>query len=203
MTKKYQKDKCKEILNKYLIDHTIIHEKNFLISVFKNHPDWEMKRGKGGKRIFIGKDKYNHRCFFIERIDNTVIDISFIKAINGKNKSELEIIKRACRSAIFPEIQQFKEKNVIFDFSRCVISNEILTKLNINIDHFDLNFKDMFELWIKNQDVKELIINIESTPQSYNFKNDKIRNDFINFHNANCKLRAVTKMVNQKIIRKL
>ena len=201
MTKKYQKEKCQEILNRYPIDHTIKDERNFLLSVFRNHPDWEQKRGKGGRRIFIGKDQYNHRCFFIERVDNTIVDISFLKSINGKNRSQLETIKRACRTAIVPEIQNFKSKNVIFGKTKCVISNEILTKDNINIDHYDLKFSEMFELWMKKQDIKRLLINIESKDQTDCFINNEILNDFINFHNENCKLRAVTKHVNQTILK--
>ena len=59
----------------------------------------------------------------------------------------------------------------------------------------------MFELWIKEQDIKRLLINIESKDQTDCFINNEILNDFINFHNANCKLRAVTKHVNQTILK--
>jgi hypothetical protein len=201
MTKKYQKDQCKEILNKYALNHTIIEEREFLVNVFKNHPNWLEKRGKGGRRIFIGQDNYKHRCFFIERIDNTVVDISYLTAIAGNNKSDLERIKIACRTAILPEILDFRNKNVIFGVTKCAISGEILTKENINIDHYELKFSEMFDLWIKKYIPKELVKNIQVQDQTSSFTNDIILNDFISFHNINCKLRAVTKHVNQIVLR--
>jgi len=201
MTKKYQKDQCKTILNKYALNHTIIEERDFLVNVFKNHPNWLEKRGKGGRRIFIGQDNYKHRCFFIERIDNTVVDISYLTAIAGNNKSDLERIKIACRTAILPEILDYRNKNVIFGVTKCAISNEILTKENINIDHYELKFSEMFDLWIKKYIPKELVKNIQVQDQTSSFTNDIILNDFISFHNLNCKLRAVTKHVNQNILR--
>jgi hypothetical protein len=201
MTKKYQKDQCKAILNKYALNHTIIEERDFLVNVFKNHPNWQEKRGHGGKRIFIGQDNYKHRCFFIERIDNTVVDISYLTAIAGNSKSDLERIKIACRTAILPEIIDFRNKNVIFGVTKCAISDEILTKENINIDHYDLKFSEMFELWIKRYNPKELVKNIMVQDQTSIFINNEILNDFISFHNLNCKLRAVTKHVNQNILR--
>jgi len=201
MTKKYQKDQCKAILNKYALNHTIIEERDFLVNVFKNHPNWQEKRGHGGKRIFIGQDNYKHRCFFIERIDNTVVDISYLTAIAGNSKSDLERIKIACRTAILPEIIDFRNKNVIFGVTKCAISDEILIKENINIDHYDLKFSEMFELWIKRYNPKELIKNIMVQEQTSIFINNEILNDFISFHNLNCKLRAVTKHVNQNILR--
>jgi hypothetical protein len=201
MTKKYQKDQCKTILNKYALNHTIIEERDFLVNVFKNHPNWLEKRGKGGRRIFIGQDNYKHRCFFIERIDNTVVDISYLTAIAGNNKSDLERIKIACRTAILPEILDYRNKNVIFGVTKCAISNEILTKENINIDHYELKFSEMFDLWIKKYIPKELVKNIQVQDQTSSFTNDIILNDFISFHNLNCKLRAVTKHVNQIVLR--
>ena len=201
MTKKYQKDQCKEILNKYALNHTIIEEREFLVNVFKNHPNWLEKRGKGGRRIFIGQDNYKHRCFFIERIDNTVVDISYLTAIAGNNKSDLERIKIACRTAILPEILDYRNKNVIFGVTKCAISGEILTKENINIDHYELKFSEMFDLWIKKYIPKELVKNIQVQDQTSSFTNDIILNDFISFHNINCKLRAVTKHVNQIVLR--
>jgi hypothetical protein len=201
MTKKYQKDQCKAILNKYALNHTIIEERDFLVNVFKNHPNWQEKRGHGGKRIFIGQDNYKHRCFFIERIDNTVVDISYLTAIAGNSKSDLERIKIACRTAILPEIIDFRNKNVIFGVTKCAISDEILTKENINIDHYDLKFSEMFHLWIKRYNPKELVKNIMVQDQTSIFINNEILNDFISFHNLNCKLRAVTKHVNQNILR--
>lgn len=196
---------CKEILNKYEIGHIIIKEKQQLLNIFKNHNDWEIKRGVGGKAIFIGKDAYNHRCFFIKRIDDTITDISYLKSINGKKETDLNKIKKACRSSVFPIIKDFRNNNVIFGKTKCIISGEVLTKENTNIDHYDLTFIEMFDLWIKKQNIEQLskkINNGGDLEQSYFFTDKIIEENFVNFHNENCKLRAVTKYVNQVLLRK-
>lgn len=204
MTIKDKKQKCKDILNKYDIGHIIKDELSFLISLFKNHPEWEVKRGVGGKNIFIGKDNYGHRCFYITRKDNTITDISYIKSISGKKDSDLIKINKACRTAIRSEIVNFRNKNVIYGATRCSVTNDILTKENTHIDHYDFTFDYMFKNWIANKDVKELVKCLnkdKDLTQGYYFIDRLIKNDFINFHNTNCKLRAVTKYANLSILK--
>ena len=204
MTIKDKKEKCKDILNKYEIGHIIKDELNFLISIFKNHPEWKTKRGVGGKNIFIGKDNYGHRCFYITRTDNTITDISYLKSISGKKESDIIKINKACRTAIRSEIVNFRNKNVIYGVTKCSITNEILTKNNTHIDHYDFTFDHMFKIWIASKDIKELVKCLnkdKDLTQSYYFQDKIIKNDFIKFHNKHCKLRAVTVNANLSILK--
>ena len=203
MTKKERKKRCRDILNNYKIGSIIKGDKRvFLIETFKNHPNWNEKRGVGGKFIFIDRDSFNSKCFWIMRADNTKVSISYLTSILGKSIKPIDKIKKACRFSIFSEINKFRLENVSYGLTRCAISNVELTRDNINIDHYDLTFIDMFNIWIKDKDIKYISSQIKKEKQIYKFINKDILNDFIIFHNKNCKLRAVTVEVNQKLLRK-
>lgn len=81
---------------------------------------------------------------------------------------------------------------------------ELLTKLNTDIDHYDLTFELMFKLWITKHDVDELHSKINETKDNSVitcFTDRLIIDDFINFHNSNSKLRAVSKNSNLSILK--
>ena len=203
MTQKKQKQICKDILNKYELGQKVNKSDSlYLIDIFKNHPNWNEKRGVGGCGIIVKGDQFGHRCFFIERTDGTLQSISYIKSISGRKLSDLAIIKKACRNSIRPEIEDFKKKNVIFNKTKCAISGEILTKENINIDHYDFTFSEMINLWLAGKNENEIVKKIIKVGQVYEYRDLIFRDNFIKFHNKFCKLRAVTKTVNQKLPRK-
>lgn len=205
MTKKEKAEKCKTILNKYAINDTLtdIKEKKFLISVFENHKEWTKKKGKGVKSISIVANIFN-RCFQLNRVDGTSTDISYDASINPPTKTAT--IKKACRDAIRNLIVEYRDANVIYGKSTCDISNTILTKENTHIDHYDLTFNDMFKLWLEKHDLDSLYNQVNETKDNdvvTCFNNENIKLDFINFHNNNSKLRAVTKKSNLSTLRKL
>jgi Protein of unknown function (DUF3223) len=199
MNKKQKAAQCKQILNKYAIN-TIVTDTDdiqFLISIFENHSDWNKKNGNGVSSISVILSKYKNRCFQLNRIDSTITDISYFESIS--NKSPLLNIKNACRNAIYPIIVEFRKENISYGISKCPISGDILTKQNTHIDHYDLTFDEMFKQWLKDKNVDELFSKInESQDNSFEtfFTDNSIIEDFRNFHNANSKLRAVSKFTN-------
>ena len=204
MTKKEKTERCQAILKKYDLHEPIIEDYDFLIGVFKGHPEWETKNGVGINKIHVGLAKFGSKCFYITRVDNTMTDISFLQSIRGKNRTDLEKIKYACRAAIEPIIKEFKD-SIIYGVTKCEVTNEFLIEGQTDIDHYDLTFIEMFNLWIKNYDVNELVkkINIhQDMCQEYYFTDKEIKEDFVLFHNKHCKLRAVTRHVNQVLLRK-
>jgi hypothetical protein len=199
MNKKEKTERCREILykKKNILPGTDDFE--FLISIFQGHYNWEEKEGDGVEFISVGQDNYRKPCFYINRIDGTSTDISFVKSIN--NPSKVSQIKAACRTAIREEILNFKKNNVVYGKTTCVISGQVLNKDNTHIDHYDLTFNEMFNLWIGQEEINEeyLFEQIEPTVDNNfitRFKDKDIDLDFISFHNNHCKLRAVTASVN-------
>ena len=189
---------CKDILNAYSISQKLTDiDEAIVLNEFKNHPDWEKKKGVGIDFIYVDKDTFNNRCFYIKRIDSSFEDISYIKSIRNLNK--LHNIHRAGRNTIDFIIKDYRKNNVIYGESKCAISNEILTQDNTHIDHYDLKFADMVKLFISKHGEDYLLNNIDHSGTGVYFKCNILKNNFIDFHNSNCKLRAVTQYINSRI----
>lgn len=204
MNKKQLNEKCKEILNGLEVGDYVCdpNDLEFLLSVFEGHQEWEGKQGCGIKGVFVDKTDFGGRCFWLDRFDGTITDISYIKSITPPTK--LADINKACRTAIQPIIKEFRNKNVTFGETRCPFTNEILTYSNTHIDHYDLMFYELFKLWIDKYNIDEIynVVN-KSTDGDVNtrFTDYAIEQDFIKFHNANTHLRAVSKKANLSILK--
>jgi hypothetical protein len=204
MTKKDQTQYCRIILlnaklNELLTNHSDIQ---FLMDLFESHPEWEFKKGAGINGIKVILSNYKNRCFELQRVDGTKTDISFTVCIS--KTSILSYIKKACRNAIRNEIVLFRDANVKFGISVCPFTNEILTKDNCHIDHFDMKFNQMVNFWINLKGVEYLYNQIEETKDN-NFdtcfnKQDLI-DEFIKYHNSNTHLRAVSITANLSFLK--
>lgn len=199
MNNKQKKEKCRELLYK---DILTLDDKKFLASIFINHPNWLEKRGVGVKDISRMRTPYGKIGFQIIRKDGTSTDISFIESITPS--SPLQKIKRACRTACKSEILKFKS-NINWGIDTCALSNEVLYNDNTDIDHYDLTFNELFNLWIKDKDIKLLNNNLAKSKDNVfedYFEDAEINEDFLKFHNKNSKLRAVTKNINRSFLKK-
>ena len=199
MNKKQQREKCKEIL--YSDGKISNEDQKFLIDVFKNHREWEMKKGVGIDYIYVGKayheKSYNQKCFYIARKDGSYTDISYVKSIHPPSK--LTDISNACRYSVKQEIENFKSNNIIFGVTKCAITKTILKHNETHIDHYDLDFKDLVKQWLKDKDVNEVFNSINSTQDltfETKFIKPELNKSFLNFHNSNTNLRAVTSNAN-------
>lgn len=206
MNKKDKIERCRHILYKYNVGDTItdINDGYFLLSIFKNHSEWETKKGVGISTISVINNFFKTRCFQLNRIDGTSTDISFTHSIS--NVSKISEIKKACRTAIRDEIVKFRNANVEFGKTTCAFTNEILTSENTHIDHYDLSFDEMFNIWSSTQNLDYLHSKINETEDNSfttYFTDSSIINDFVKFHNENCKLRAVSKTANLSILKTL
>lgn len=205
MTKKDKIESCRKILYKYS-PNTIISDENdfeYLMDMFQNHQNWEQKKGCGVKSISVINGLYGTKCFQLNRFDNSTTDISFMVSLSFRTK--LTDIKKAGREAIREEILRFRKNNVKYNISRCPINDEILTSSNTHIDHFDKTFDEMVNLWIEDKNIDTLFKKINESEDNCMktfFTDDKIISDFIEYHNKNCKLRAVSKTSNLSILRK-
>jgi hypothetical protein len=205
MNKKQKTEKCREILYKYSVNENISNDEDiqFLLSIFENHSEWDSKQGVGIKSISVIKNQFN-KCFQLNRIDGTFTDISFTHSIS--NRSKVGEVKKACRTAIRKHIVKFRDESVVYGVSVCPITNEVLTKENTHIDHYDLTFDLMFNLWVVQHDFDFLFSKVNETKDNCVvtcFTDASIIEDFINFHNLKSKLRAVSKNANLSILKYL
>ena len=113
MTKEERKAMCSTILNSYNKGDELDElDSAIMLHEFKNHIAWEEKKGTGVKYIYVGNGKYNGKCFYIKRTDDTSIDISYPKCISNPNK--YSAIKQAGRNTITNLIYNFKINTLYF-----------------------------------------------------------------------------------------
>lgn len=205
MNKTTLKKQAKIVLNKYELNQSLTNSEDydFLISIFERHPDWTQKEGVGIKDIIIKEEKnYKTRCFYIIRIDNSITDISYIKSIDGK-PPKLTDIKSACRYAVRDITIEVSNK-VNLGLEKCPITGELLTKENLHIDHYDMTLNELVNKWLEKYNIDDVynLINhdLKDNETKTYFTSDKIINEFRIFHNANTRLRAVSKKANLSIL---
>lgn len=198
MKKKDQIKFCQSIIASGTVSQTDLPT---LISILSQHSEWEEKIGYGMSHISIGKAQFGTKCFYINRMDGSKTDISFHHAISPR--TELAKIKLACRHAI-SKIIAAKKCSVVFGVETCPFTKEILLPHNTHIDHHDLTFAELFNLWYKDQDHNRLVAAINPTEDNNThtyFTDNQIVQDFTTFHNANTHLRAVSSYANLSILR--
>ena len=82
-------------------------DSNFLMTVFRWHPEWGKKcAGQKITKILIGKDNWNKPCFYLQRADGTKTDISIMKCLN--HPTHYSDVVAACRTAVEPVMTEFK-----------------------------------------------------------------------------------------------
>jgi hypothetical protein len=104
---------------------------NFLMELFKRHPEYSEKVGGGVKHLKITP---NLESFHIDlfRLDNTITDISWNTAIRGRGRTEYGDKMRELRESIDDQIKDFRKSQGIL--SHCPKCNEQLLKAP-HVDH--------------------------------------------------------------------
>jgi len=205
LTKADKRKICRHVLynTKLVVDKK--HEKWLIKNVFMYHPDWDEKKGEGVDHLEVGSDGYGGKCFFIIQIDGWKEDISFEAALRPRTKKSY--INKACRTAILP-IKNKVRDSIEFPFICPITGKEITDIREIHIDHYDEPFDVVFNMWISDKDIDELynktnksVSGVNSGTHAY-FVDENIIADFIEFHNKNTHLRAVSKRANLSNLRK-
>lgn len=202
MTKKARIEKCRYILYSYEGKITFDNDIDFLYSIFECHSEWEQKKGCGVDYFFTGKSEFGNSCFYIMRLDGSTTDISFTSAITKPSRRS-KVIK-ACRTAIEPIIAQFRKDNVVYNKTMCPITGNVLIPQNTHIDHYDLSFKELFDIFTTDTSIDDLYAFVCETKdnecKTY-FTEQNIIDSFVKFHNNNTHLRAVTKKANLSLLK--
>lgn len=167
-TKIAKKKRCQEILNRgFILESDIL----FLNDIIKNHPEYELKEGKGILYFFIKKTQWNSNGFWIKRIDGSETDFSYNQCLLPR--THLQEVKSACRYAIAEDM--------------------ILQARRGYIAHHEIPFIEIFNLWIKDKDIENLELNdTEDNCVIIKFKDNKISEDFRIFHNSIAKIKEIT-----------
>lgn len=177
-------------------------ELKFMIEYFEAlHHEWIDKKGAGLLRIRRIMDKVygKYRAFQIERIDDSVTDISYIIA-NIKTPRIEKDFKQALRWIIEPQILDFK-KNIFAQSStiKCPVSNEVLRFHYSHVDHFIPTFDQIVLNFIKINKLTDLskIVSISKDNQTKaELSDENVSKLFYEYHQSVAILRCVSPNVN-------
>lgn len=112
-TKKALKDYTKTLLNSYAPQTNLTPKDfDFIRDLVDRHPRADQKIGIGIQSISVEMSPLNknYKQFRIHRYDSSTTDFSYIRCIDGKISKE-RLFKMACRTAIAPQIQEFRNKH--------------------------------------------------------------------------------------------
>lgn len=140
-TKKAAKDHFKAILARNPRDNQPIddpgnHDVKTLITVGK-HPDSSDKIGPGIAHVFIRRNDFGTRGFWLKRVDGTEIDFSYLTAIDGRPSRQKEV-KAAMRREIEDQIAQFRRSVTASSCEIC--GKDFVSSGATHVDHAQPTF---------------------------------------------------------------
>jgi len=189
-----------------------LQEIKFLKELVKNHYNSDFLIGTGIDEFFITKCEINanNKKFNILRVDKSVVDFSYKKAISGKEPKHISYVKRAFRLIVRPQTNQFKQdyfyKNKDSNgHIKCEISG---LKFKINECHIDhkppLTFDFIFNSFLKFYKINPNEIPFEKTGLDNRpiILDSNIIKTFFDYHYKNCDLRPLYWRANLQLPKK-
>lgn len=176
-----------------------------------NHPDAESKIGIGIEFYYVAKPSNGKgtKCFHFVRPDGSIEHFSIAKALKGEEVKPQAKLYLAGRNAVQSKVEKvkrdyFEENQDNEGRVACQETGNLITYQEAHIDHslansfsviaknFGINLELM--LGIKLSDVKYRNANVVG----YEFEDEKIKNLFINAHEASRTLRVIKGSENLK-----
>lgn len=177
---------------------------DFLLALFQCHPNWKTKQGPGITKIYVDKNPvYTHtRNFFLERIDQSLMDISYRKCISPP--SRITKFSHACRNAVQNDIHSFKLANQ--QQFLCQICNRYIRRgARREVDHSTPTFYILVKDFIRERhiDVDTVTLSTDDATK-LQFKNRfagkslYLAEQFLDYHRKRAKLRITHVRCNRK-----
>lgn len=195
------KEKALNVIENHREDQFISEPEDVktLLKFFKYHPEFHNKFKSGFKFFIKRKNKdWGNMCIYIINNQDEEIPIS-----KNFRPNYTETKKDRCLKALRESVQPIINKKRI-SFSKgqiCEISGvKINSKKDLHIDHHNLDFIDIVIDWMDKYDISytNLFDYVEKIGTKHHITDEKIKNNFIKFHNSNTTLRYVTKDANLK-----
>jgi hypothetical protein len=174
---------------------------NFFNDLIKNHPEYDSKIGCGIDYFFIQPNVLNKKTYqtMIKRLDESIIDFSWVYCCQFKVRSSTSSLITAMRQAIAPDMIKFKREQT--ELKCCLCKASTLDYSDYHVDHNDPPFRTIRDNYTS---LHELLIpsNFDSCPQTYLtvFKEEDniFKTNWIKYHNENCTLQILCRDCNLK-----
>jgi hypothetical protein len=145
-------------------------------------------------RFFIGIGSYNTKCFRM-RLKDGREDVATLKRLAGENRTPQANVKRALRSAIDPQIQEFKNCYPLTPEDICPVQNTPLGT-DAEVDHFDPPFHEIADEWLKRNTRVKIYCGEPGT--SFYMLKEPFHTSWITYHKEKANLRWLSKEGNKK-----
>ena len=125
----------------------------FMADLLRWHPNPGPKIGPGIETFWVVPDK-ERGCrtyhFAVRRIDGSFSHFSFNTCLNRRLVPQELRIKSALRQAINPQIEHYRNTNLVSDVTLCPLTGELLTLGNCHVDHVPpRTFEWLVEKWLE------------------------------------------------------
>lgn len=112
----------------------------FILALLARHPKVEDKIGPGVESIRVDlAPVYRTRQFQIERVDGSCVDFSYVVCLHGKEWSQEQQVRWACRAAVREQVQGYRDEALAaaggYGVARCAVSGLLLEQGEMHIDH--------------------------------------------------------------------
>lgn len=206
---KFQKDALaffKDMLNSSRTNKTIEGEgHDLLLAVLERHPEAPQKIGVGVERFYKAPTEMGTSCFWIERIDGSKTDFSYITAVKAKGKSLYQEFAEACRNTVRGDL--IKTKEVFFSKHsdedgkvECEVSGERIAIYESHLDHKKpLTFQVLVNTFISANNItitKEMLSSPQDEQFETEFLDQNIKDGFKRYHHKVAQLRVINPKAN-------
>lgn len=181
----------------------------FMIAVLEMHPDALQKIGVGVADMVVRTNPvFRHtRGFWIERVDGTSTDFSYLSCLNGAT-SQLGKFTNACRRAVYPFI---REKKKAFFAGKttvpCPYTGILISLESCHADHkYPMTFQNIMYSFIQERNINVETIKIRGDridgEISDRFEDAQLEKDWIDYHNSRAVIQIVSREANLGILRR-
>lgn len=190
----------KTMLNSCDMNQNIPEHYDDLYDLLCRHPHAMEKIGCGVESFMVKSDGYGHKCFWLIRVDGTIEDFSYITCAKGKDVSNEVKFRKACRTAIRPQIVEYR--NNYFNGSqlaKCETTNKQINIALCHVDHIGpMYFETIVTNFINEFNINVNTINYDTTGTTCRIMNVELLRNWVEYHKRHAKLRCVDKQYNLK-----
>jgi hypothetical protein len=131
-TKLAVKERCSAILRAGI--PLCPEDEAFLLALLERHRDADRKRGVGVRRVYVGSDGYGKSCFWLERLDGSSTDFSFLACITPPSHESQA--REAFRQSIREQVSAYRVRVFAHAWELpCAITGVAVNYFSAHVDH--------------------------------------------------------------------
>lgn len=175
------------------------HAHEFMMDIFKYHPEFEQKIGAGVKHVrTMPHPIFRTPMLEIVREDGSVIDISYKQCLKASPDTRRQDMMRAFRHAILDQTVQFKKAAYgKKKYVRCAVTNLNVRQSDCHVDHeAPLTFDALVCAFLQEQTITVGDVPIAEHGAYKDIGDEAIRRDWRAYHQEHARLRILLDKAN-------